>query len=63
MPAGVVLNYFDGVYTIDSDKLNDISEKNVLTWMVSAPFYSRSMNRNSHRDVPIPPATSVYRAH
>ncbi|KAH7924960.1 Pet127-domain-containing protein [Leucogyrophana mollusca] len=32
MPTSVVLNYKDGVYTIDSDK-SDEADKNLLTWM------------------------------
>ncbi|KAI6012982.1 mitochondrial protein Pet127-domain-containing protein [Pisolithus marmoratus] len=33
MPTSVILNYNDGVWSIDSDKANVIAEKNVLTWM------------------------------
>lgn len=33
MPTSVILNYDDGVWSIDSDKANIIAEKNVLTWM------------------------------
>ncbi|KAH7915865.1 mitochondrial protein Pet127-domain-containing protein [Hygrophoropsis aurantiaca] len=34
MPVSVVLNYRDGVYTIDSEKsASDDPDKNVLTWM------------------------------
>ena len=34
MPVTVNLNYKDGVYAFDSAS-SDLSEKNVLTWMVS----------------------------
>lgn len=34
MPASVILNYKDGVWSIDSDKANILAEKNVLSWMV-----------------------------
>ncbi|KIK28182.1 hypothetical protein PISMIDRAFT_7693 [Pisolithus microcarpus 441] len=33
MPTSVILEYNDGVWSIDSDKANEIAEKNVLTWM------------------------------
>ncbi|KIM52747.1 hypothetical protein SCLCIDRAFT_18103 [Scleroderma citrinum Foug A] len=33
MPASVILNYKDGVWSIDSDKANILAEKNVLSWM------------------------------
>ncbi|KAI6125840.1 mitochondrial protein Pet127-domain-containing protein [Pisolithus croceorrhizus] len=33
MPTSVILDYNDGVWSIDSDKANAIAEKNVLTWM------------------------------
>ncbi|KAG6335961.1 hypothetical protein ID866_3114 [Astraeus odoratus] len=33
MPTSVILNYKDGVYSIDADKVNILAEKNVLTWM------------------------------
>lgn len=36
MPTSVVLNYKEGVWLIDSDKTEELAEKNVLTWMVSA---------------------------
>ena len=36
MPASVLLNYRDGVYTIDSSfSEKDDPDKNVLTWLVS----------------------------
>lgn len=35
MPTSVVLNYKEGVWLIDSDKTEELAEKNVLTWMVS----------------------------
>lgn len=35
MPTSVVLNYQEGVWLIDSDKTEELAEKNVLTWMVS----------------------------
>ena len=35
-PAGVKLNYREGVYTIDSAKSEvDLPEKNILLWLVS----------------------------
>lgn len=33
MPTSVILNYKDGVWSIDSDKANVLAEKNVLSWM------------------------------
>ncbi|KAG8214887.1 hypothetical protein J3R82DRAFT_10058 [Butyriboletus roseoflavus] len=33
MPTSVVLNYKEGVWLIDSDKMEELGEKNVLTWM------------------------------
>ncbi|KAF8073820.1 RNA processing-related protein, mitochondrial RNA degradation [Lyophyllum atratum] len=33
MPASVIMNYNDGVYTIDSDSNSDVADKNILTWM------------------------------
>jgi hypothetical protein len=37
MPVSIVLRYKDGVWAVDSGKDGeDDSEKNVLTWMVSA---------------------------
>ena len=35
MPTSVVLNHKEGVWLIDSDKTEELAEKNVLTWMVS----------------------------
>ncbi|KIJ05430.1 hypothetical protein PAXINDRAFT_60409, partial [Paxillus involutus ATCC 200175] len=33
MPTSVVLNYNEGVWSIDADKADELAEKNVLTWM------------------------------
>ncbi|KAF9219174.1 Pet127-domain-containing protein [Gyrodon lividus] len=33
MPTSVVLNYKEGVWSIDADKADELAEKNVLTWM------------------------------
>ncbi|KAI9464309.1 mitochondrial protein Pet127-domain-containing protein [Boletus coccyginus] len=33
MPTSVVLNYKEGVWLIDSDKTEELAEKNILTWM------------------------------
>ncbi|KAG9315444.1 hypothetical protein JVU11DRAFT_3055 [Chiua virens] len=33
MPTSVVLNHKEGVWLIDSDKTEELAEKNVLTWM------------------------------
>ncbi|KAF8431466.1 mitochondrial protein Pet127-domain-containing protein [Boletus edulis BED1] len=33
MPTSVVLNYKEGVWLVDSDKTQELAEKNVLTWM------------------------------
>lgn len=41
MPVTVNLNYKDGVYAFDSAS-SELSEKNVLTWMVSSPLISIS---------------------
>ncbi|KAH7885025.1 mitochondrial protein Pet127-domain-containing protein [Phlebopus sp. FC_14] len=33
MPTSVLLNYREGVWSIDADKADELAEKNVLTWM------------------------------
>ncbi|KIK93091.1 hypothetical protein PAXRUDRAFT_534427 [Paxillus rubicundulus Ve08.2h10] len=33
MPTSVILNYKEGVWSIDADKADELAEKNVLTWM------------------------------
>jgi len=38
MPTSVVLNYKEGVWLVDSDKTEELAEKNILTWMVSALY-------------------------
>lgn len=38
MPVTVNMMYKDGIYAFDSHS-SDLSEKNVLTWMVSVSFY------------------------
>ena len=48
MPTSVVLNYKEGVWLIDSDKTEELAEKNVLTWMVSIVYFSSSIS--SHTD-------------
>jgi hypothetical protein len=39
MPTSVMLNYKEGVWLIDSDKTEELADKNVLTWMVSAVHF------------------------
>jgi hypothetical protein len=39
MPISVVLNHKEGVWLIDSDKTEELADKNVLTWMVSAVYF------------------------
>ena len=43
MPTSVVLNYKEGVWLVDSDKTEELAEKNVLTWMVSAIYFHLSI--------------------
>lgn len=42
MPVTVNLNYKDGVYAFDSAS-SDLSEKNVLTWMVSRRSFNLAL--------------------
>lgn len=47
MPTSVVLNYKEGVWLIDSDKTEEMADKNVLTWMVCLydyPGWPRSIH-------------------
>ena len=39
MPTSVVLNHKEGVWLIDSDKTEELADKNVLTWMVSVVYF------------------------
>ena len=43
MPTSVVLNYKEGVWLVDSDKTEELAEKNVLTWMVSPIYFHLSI--------------------
>jgi hypothetical protein len=50
MPVSIVLRYKDGVWAVDSGKDGeDVSDKNVLTWMVSraGPICSVSLSLSS----------------
>jgi hypothetical protein len=37
MPASTLMRFKDGIYSFDSDPMVDLSEKNILSWMVSSP--------------------------
>ena len=44
MPTSVVLNYKEGVWLVNPDKTEELAEKNVLTWMVSAIYFHSSIS-------------------
>lgn len=50
MPTSVVLNHKEGVWLIDSDKVEELGEKNVLTWMVSAIYGFRASRISNYYD-------------